>query len=357
MLESIFFNNTIAFLIVTIIIVVIHEYGHYLFARLFGVEVEVFSVGFGTKLFSFIDKAKTKWQICLLPLGGFVKIKGQEASFDEDEAKKVDPSDHGNFVNKNPLQKCLIVFAGPLFNLILAVVVIFSIFAIYGKPEISPVISEVMAGSIAEKYELKAGDKILKINDIDIKNPNDIADQLMKLTTNNITLTIQDSEKNQKEIDVILNDDHKLGIKIGSEMSINKIDMKDSFIESIKYTNHIVQMCVSGVKKLIIGDEKMKNLGGIIQIAKSSGEAMRSGFENFLFLIALLSINLAILNLLPIPGLDGGHLVFYILDCLYIGRFIKPKIRMYAVTCGFIFLIGLMVLANSNDLIKMFNKN
>jgi len=357
MLGSIFLNNTVAFLIVTIIIVVIHEYGHYIFARLFGVDVEVFSVGFGPKLFSFFDKAKTRWQICLLPLGGFVKIKGQEASFDEEEAKKVPQNDKGNFVNKNPFQKSLIVFAGPLFNLILAVVVIFSIFMIYGKPEISPVISEIMPDSVAAKYELRIGDKITKINDFEIKTANDIASQLSKLTTNNALLTIQDSEKNEKILDVILNDDKKLGIKIGAEIIINKINIGNAFSESIKYTGHIINMCFVGVKKLIFGEEKMKNLGGIIQIAQSSGDAMRSGFENFLFLIALLSINLAILNLLPIPGLDGGHLVFYILDCLYIGRLIKPKIRMYAVTCGFIFLIGLMVLANSNDLIKMFNKN
>lgn len=356
MLENILLNNTLAFLVVTIIIVVVHEYGHYLFAKLCGVDVEVFSVGFGPKLFSFLDKAKTKWQICLLPLGGFVKIKGQEAAFDEDEMSKIPKTDKNNFVNKSPLQKISIAFAGPLFNFLLAIVVIFTIFINYGKPEIKPTIAEVLPNSIAEKYGLTTDDKIIKINNIEIRSINDIPSTMEKLENNYASIVVQNKEGEKREIQITLNDDKKLGIRIGGEISTQQIGVKESFLESVKYTFQITKMCLIGIKQLITGKEKIKNLGGIIQIAQSSGEAMRSGFENFLFLIALLSINLAILNLLPIPGLDGGHILFYLLDLIWIGKLIKPKIRAYAIGFGFIFLIGLMIVANSNDVMKLLKK-
>ncbi len=356
MLESIFLNNFFAFLIVTVIIVVVHEYGHYFFAKLCGVHIDVFSVGFGPKLFSFYDKAKTRWQICALPFGGFVKINGQEASFDESEAAKVSKDDKTNFINKNSLQKISIAFAGPLFNMILAVVIIFTIFISYGKPQIQPVISEILPNSVAEKYGLIVNDRILKINNIDVKSSEDMLNELQQAENNIANLVVQNKDEGQRELQVILGDDHKLGVKIGGEISTQKVGIKESFSESIKYTFQITKMSILGIKRLIFGEEKMKNLGGIIQIAKSSGDAMRSGFESFLFLIALLSINLAILNLLPIPGLDGGHILFYIFDLLWIGKLIKPKVRIYAVACGFILLIGLMIVANSNDIIKLINK-
>jgi regulator of sigma E protease len=355
MLESIFLDNTLAFLFVTIIIVVVHEYGHYFFAKLCGVHIDVFSVGFGPKLYSFYDKAKTRWQICALPLGGFVKINGQEASFNETEAAKISKNDKTNFINKNPLQKISIAFGGPLFNFILAIIIIFIIFISYGKPEIQPTISEILPNSPAEKYGLLINDKILKINNIDIKSAEDIINQLQKIENNNVTILVKNKNTESREIKIILNNENKLGIKIGGEISNQKIGITSALSESIKYTFYITKMSVIGIKRLFFGEEKMKNLGGVIQIAKSSGDAMRSGFENFLFLIALLSINLAILNLLPIPGLDGGHILFYLFDLLWIGKFIKPKARVYAVALGFTILIGLMIIANSNDIIKLLN--
>ena len=356
MLENILLNNIFAFLIVTIIIVVVHEYGHYFFAKLCGVHIDVFSVGFGPKLYSFYDKAKTRWQICALPLGGFVKINGQEASFDENEAAKISKNDTTNFLNKRPLQKILIAFGGPLFNVLFAIVMIFMIFISYGKPEITSTISEILPNSPAAQYGLMVDDKILKINNIEIKSSEDMINQLQQIASNDITLIVQNKIDKPREVQMVINEDHKLGVKIRGEITTNKIGMIKSFSESIKYTFHITRMSLIGIKKLIFGEEKMKNLGGVIQIAKSSGDAMRSGFEHFLFLIALLSINLAILNLLPIPGLDGGHILFYIFDLLWIGKFIKPKVRIYAVAFGFTILIGLMIIANSNDVIKLLNK-
>jgi len=175
----------LAFLIVTILIVLVHEYGHYFFAKLCGVHIDIFSVGFGPKLYSFYDKAKTRWQICALPLGGFVKINGQDASFDEEEAVKIDKNDKTNFVNKTNLQKISIAFGGPLFNVILAIVIMFVIFISYGKPQITPTVAEISPNSPAEKYGLIVNDKILKINNIDIKSPEDIVTQLQQIKDEN----------------------------------------------------------------------------------------------------------------------------------------------------------------------------
>jgi len=334
--------------------VIVHEYGHYLLARLCGVDVETFSIGFGKKLFGFRDKRGTSWQVGPIPLGGFVRIRGQDASFDEEAIAKIPKDDTRNFVNKNPIQKSLIVLAGPAFNLILSAIVIFGIFTFYGMPNVEPVISEVVSESPAAKANLKENDRILEINGVKVSSASDIIEYLNGNSEKNVELKII-SNNEMKNVDVELNDDRKLGIKM-SNVETTKVPMSQAFSMSIDSTYKITKMSLIGIKQLFFGQSKMQDLGGLIQIAQSSGDAMRHGFESFLFLIAVLSINLAILNLLPIPGLDGGHLMFFILDLLWVGRFIKPKARAYAVGCGFIFLIGLMIFANLNDVFKLFNK-
>lgn len=354
MLASLVFNNFFAFVIVLFIIVIVHEYGHYLLARLCGTDVETFSVGFGKKLFGFKDKHGTSWQVGPIPLGGFVRIRGQDASFDEEAILKISKDDKGNFVNKNPIQKSLIVISGPAFNFILSALVIFTIFTFYGMPNVQPVISEIVINSPAEKINLQKNDKILEINGFKVNSANDIIEYLNSNKNQNVELKILSNEE-VKNLNVELDKDRKLGIKMSNIENI-KVPFNEAFAKSIQSTYQITKMSIIGVKQLLFGQSKAQDLGGIIQIAKSSGDAMRNGFESFLFLIALLSINLAILNLLPIPGLDGGHLMFYVLDFLWIGKFIKPKIRAYAVACGFILLIGLMIFANVNDVLKLINK-
>ena len=231
---------------------------------------------------------------------------------------------------------------------------IFTIFTFYGMPNVQPVISEIVINSPAEKINLQKNDKILEINGFKVNSANDIIEYLNSNKNQNVELKILSNEE-VKNLNVELDKDRKLGIKMSNIENI-KVPFNEAFAKSIQSTYQITKMSIIGVKQLLFGQSKAQDLGGIIQIAKSSGDAMRNGFESFLFLIALLSINLAILNLLPIPGLDGGHLMFYVLDFLWIGKFIKPKIRAYAVACGFILLIGLMIFANVNDVLKLINK-
>lgn len=356
MFSNLVLDNFFAFIIVLFIVVVVHEYGHYLFARLCGVTVEVFSIGFGKEIVSFIDRNKTVWRLSWIPLGGFVKIKGQDASFEEEEIVKINKNDKTNFMNKTALQKIFIVFAGPLFNIFLSVAVIFTIFSLYGKPNFQPVILEILPGSVIEKYGIIQGDKIVELNHEKITSVIQLVNQLSKLSDNNIVLSI-DGASGKKDVNIVLNSDKKLGVKLGVVPNERlKISSQEAFTESIRYTNQIIKLCLVGIKQLLTGKEKITNLGGVIQIAQSSGDAIRNGFESFLSIIAFLSVNLAILNLFPIPGLDGGYLVFYILDLFWVGKFIKPKIRKYAVFCGFSILFCLMLIANLNDIFRLIKK-
>ena len=345
-------DNLFAFVGVLLIIVVVHEYGHYLLARLCGVYVETFSVGFGKQIVSFIDRNKTKWMLSWIPLGGYVRIRGQEASFDESALEKIDKNDGSNFTNKNALQKILIVAAGPVFNIILAFVVIFSIFIFYGRPDLQPTVGNVIADSPAAIAGLMLNDKIVSVDNKKIASSQELVNYLTDNQKSEVVLGLE-NQKIRRDVNVTLGEDKKLGIMLTVSGDTVKIPTSDAFLEAGFFTGKIIKLCVVGVKQLIMGKEKITNLGGVIQIAQTSGDAARHGVKSFLSLIAMLSINLAILNLLPIPGLDGGYLVFYILDLFFIGQLIKPKVRGYAVFCGFALLLGLMVFANLNDIFKL----
>lgn len=355
------FSNVFALIIVTLIIVVVHEYGHYLIAKLCGAKVEVFSAGFGPKLLSINDKSGTAWQLRALPLGGYVKIKGQDASFEEDAIDPDKVKDHTSFLSKKPWQKALIVLAGPAFNFLLAFIIMFAIFNFYGKPESAPtepIIMNIAENSPAAKAGIRVNDKIISIDGQKIETVAELLNYLNQIKNHNITLEIINDNIVRTTI-VELGPDHKMGIQIGNSANVKlePVGFFESITESANYTYSIAKLTITSIGKLFIGEESIKQLGGVIRIAETSGGAMRSGMMHFLFLLVLLSINLGVINLLPIPGLDGGHLVFYILDCLYIGKFIKPKFRAYAITVGFIFLIGLMAFANFNDLYRIFFKH
>lgn len=238
--------------------------------------------------------------------------------------------------------------------------IMFAIFNFYGKPEngpTEPIIMNIAPNSPAAQAGIAINDKILTIDGHKIKTSTELLEHLNQVTTNQVILEVINNDVTRK-ITVELGSDHKMGVQIGSGTNIKmeQIGFFTSIKESANYTYSITKLTLVSIGKLFSGKENLKQLGGVIQIAEASGGAMRSGPMHFLFLLVLLSINLAVINLFPIPGLDGGHLVFYLLDCLYIGKFIKPKFRVYAITGGFIFLISLMAFANFNDIYRIFFK-
>jgi regulator of sigma E protease len=372
--------KSFAFILVLMIIVVIHEFGHYIVARMIGAEVEVFSIGLGKKLFSFEDRHKTVWQICALPIGGYVRIKGENGENLGEQAQEIIEGDEknnlkkesiktqeeNNFEDKAPWKKALVVLAGPFFNFILSFVVIFFLFSFEGKPsldlkgEYEIMIASVSNGSVAFRFGIEVGDKILEINSEKVKNFQDLQEKLKKNSGNEIVLKIF-SHKKKSEQDLILklDDDAKLGVGLApisssENQKFEKLNLLESAIQSFQYNLKLIKMTISGIINLFSAPEEMKNIGGLVQIANFSGAAIQSGFMNFLFFLALLSINLGIINLFPLPALDGGRFIFYFLDMIWVGKFISQRIRGYSIGLSFFLLIALMIFANLNDIHKIF---
>jgi regulator of sigma E protease len=339
-----------------------------------GSEVEVFSIGLGKKLVSFQDKSGTIWQICALPLGGYVRIKGENG---ENLGEKTQDFIEGNcqiheikenennFEDKEPWKKILVVLAGPFFNFFLSFILIFFIFFSHGKPsfnlsdEYEIVINSVSENSLASQIGLEKGDKILEVNSEKIRNFEALHGNLKKSSEKQIDLKIFSlKEGGEKNLNFQLNKNAKLGVSLVPSGQISEdfksLSLQGSISESLKYNVKLIEMTISGIFRLFKTPSEMKNLGGLVQIADFSGAAIQSGFINFLFFLALLSINLGVINLFPIPALDGGRFIFYFLDMIYIGRLIGPKMRAYSIGLSFFLLIALMIFANLNDIHKIF---
>ena len=255
----------------------------------------------------------------------------------------------------------LIAFGGPLFNFIFAFIVLFAMFGFYGKPmsandltsDNKVIVSSIEKNSIAANSGIKIGDEIISVNEANVSNPQELIDILQKNINSRVRINLKRDKIDLIEnIDAQLSETGKLGIGIGQMIQFQKIGFVRSGIESAKYIIHLIQMTIHHVIKLFTTKDAIKDLSGAIQIAKVSGAAIASGFMNFLFLLVLISVNLAVFNLIPIPALDGGRILFYFLDMIWIGKFIGERMRALFIGISFIFLIGLMIFANLNDVMR-----
>ena len=332
-----------------------HELGHYLMARAMGVYVEVFSIGFGKKLFSF-EKFNTQWSISAIPLGGYVKMKGQD---DADPSKKNYDADSYN--TKTPLQKILILLAGPGANFILAFVLYF--FIAIGSPNVlSPVIGSVLKDSPAFVAGLEANDTITAINGTAIESWKDMA-KLISASQGTLSLRIQRGgyieekmltpklqmatnmfgEKMQRKM---------IGISSAGVTHPLKLGFFEIFGYATEQTIFASTMIFTGVKKLIFGEVPAKDLGGVISIVKLTSDATAAGWMSVLFFAALISVNLGVLNLLPIPALDGGHIMFNLYELIF-RREASEKIIINLTIGGWVILLGLMGLGLFNDITRL----
>ncbi len=351
-------TSIFAFIIVLGILILFHELGHFLVARLFGVGVEKFSIGFGPKIFG-KRIGNTDYNISAIPLGGFVKMVGEAPN------AEINPADISiSFTHKHVLKRILIVAAGPFFNLLLAMIIFFGMFQIYGTFILEPSVGKIKENSPAFRGGLKKGDRILAINEIPIDSWKDMAKIISESNGEEIELYISREEsvtslKIKPELITsknIFGEDvqhYIIGITSSGDGFSKKLNLFQAFSESIIQTYNISKLTIVSIVKLIQGTISTKTLGGPLMIAQIAGQQAEEGISNLLFFIALLSINLAIINFLPIPVLDGGHLVFFFIEAAT-GRPVNIRFREIAQQVGIFVLIMLMIYVFYNDITRMF---
>ena len=351
-------QNLLSFILVIGFLIFFHELGHFLIARFFGVTVEKFSIGFGPKIIS-KKYGETEYVISAIPLGGFVKMFGENPTKQINEDKQ-----KFSFSHKPLFQKFSIVAAGPIFNLLLGLIIIFTLFITIGTHSLKPEVGEVKKNSPAYKAGILKNDIIDSVDNIKIKNWQEISAIINKPNRDKIKLSLIRNNKyialemmpqkiESKNIFGEKIDRFIIGITASGATFKNKLGIIDSFSESVKYTYKMTKLTFLSIIKMFQGKLDVKNVGGPIMIAKMAGDKAREGITDLLFFIAILSINLGVLNLLPIPVLDGGHLILFTIE----GILRKPlniKVQGIINQIGMFFLITFMIYVIYNDILKLF---
>jgi len=346
----------ISFVIVLGVLIFFHEFGHFLIARLFGVGVEKFSLGFGPRL---IGKkiGRTDYRISAIPLGGYVKMIGEEPD------AEVDPADISvSFTHKHVVKRMCIVAAGPFFNILLAIIIFFGIFMVSGAMVLKPSVGTVRDGSPALTAGLKPGDLITVIDSVPVTSWDDMTEIIgaSKGKTLEITVRRADSEKVFRikpelvSAKNIFGEDIQrfiIGISASGEAYTKDLNPLQAFTHSLVQTYKIIELMVMIIGKLIAGDISTDTIGGPIMIAKMAGDQAKSGVTNLIFFMALISVNLAIINLLPIPILDGGHLLFFFIESIK-RKPVSLKVREVAQQVGLFIIILLIIFVFYNDITK-----
>jgi regulator of sigma E protease len=351
-------TSIFAFVIVLGVLIFFHELGHFLVARLFGVGVEKFSLGFGPRLVG-RTVGRTDYRISAIPLGGFVKMVGEEPN------AELPPEDLPySFTHKHVFKRICIVAAGPTFNLLLALLIFWGLFWVSGTYLLQATVGEVRAGSPAGRAGLMAGDRILAIDDATIESWEEMSALITASEGRALRFQIQrDAEIRAITIIPEMTPDKNLfgeeiqryiiGISSAGDVEALPLGPGGAMVEGLRQTYEITKLTILSIVKLIQGSVSTKTLGGPIMIAEMAGQQAKEGAGNLIFFIALLSINLAVLNFLPIPVLDGGHLFFFFIEAL-IGRPVNTRMREMAQQAGIFILIALMIFVFYNDITRIF---
>lgn len=352
-------------------LVTLHELGHYLVGRWFGVKAEAFSVGFGKELFGWTDKRGTRWKLCALPLGGYVQFKGDmdPASIPHpDQIEKATPEERdGSFHHASLWKRALIVFAGPAANILITLAIFASFFALYGKPVAEDpnqtnIVRSFAEESVARDAGLREGDRIVAIDGEQVIEFQDIQDRVLMYPGRTIEMQVERGNETL-EIPVTIGDVTETD-RFGNESRIGRIGVYSNglafedvgIVESmglaVTQTGKLVDMMVTGIKQIIVGDRSVKELGGPVTIGKFAGEQLSLGPLAFINFAALISLNLAFINLLPIPALDGGHLAFYAAEAIR-RKPLGPRSTEVAYRAGVALVLALMVFVTFIDIAKL----
>jgi len=358
----------VPFLVILTVLVFVHELGHYLIARYNGVRVEVFSIGFGPELFGWTDKAETRWKFSLIPLGGYVKMFGDAnaASMPDSGLDRLSPEEKAvAFPYKRLGQRTWIVAGGPLANFLFAIVLLAGLFAFVGQPFTPAVVGDVQPESAAEAAGMLPGDRIVSIDGATIERFEDVQ-RIVRL-----------SPEQRLEI-VVLRDGAEVPLvatpqrtefddNFGNKQEIGLLGVTRSGVEYVKHgpimalwrateeTAYLTVGTLKAVGQIIAGTRSAKELGGPIRIAEMSGQVAQVGVVSVIWFMAVLSINLGLINLFPIPMLDGGHLLFYAFEAAR-GRPLGERAQEYGFRIGLALVLSLMVFATWNDIVRIYEK-
>jgi regulator of sigma E protease len=359
-------NYVVVFLLILTVVVFVHELGHYLVARWNGVRVDVFSIGFGPEVWGFNAKSGTRWRISLLPLGGYVKMFGDAdaTSATGDDRPMTEDEKAVSFRFKRVGQRAAIVFAGPAANFIFAILGLAGLFMVLGQTITEPVIGQVLPETAAAEAGLKAGDRVTAINGSTITRFQDIQRIVRIEIERPLRITL---DRSGQVVDVVarprviqrkgmFGDMEKvpvLGVSADpSRTSVVSHGPGSALLESLRETESMVVATFVGIGQMINGTRDSEELGGPIRIAKGAGEAAQLGVASVVFYTILLSLNLGLINLFPIPVLDGGHLVFYAFEAI-LGRPLGEKAQEYGFRIGLFLVLALMVFATRNDIVSL----
>ena len=346
--------NLIYFIIILGIIVLVHEFGHFIFAKMFGIYVYEFAIGMGPRLFHWKSKkGETEYSIRAIPIGGFCSLAGEDTDSDDKE----NIPENRRLQSKPVWQRFLVMFFGAGNNFILAFVLLLVIALGWGATTSKPVISELVSGNPAEKAGLEVGDYILEINGNKVKTSDDVSIYLQVENKDKpITFTVRRDNK-ELNIDVTPIKEEVDGNSIYRVGIISAGETEKGFIPSIKYAftkfGSLIRQMFITFKGLFTGGLSVNQLSGPVGIYNIVGTQAEAGFENILYLIALLSINVGFINLIPFPAFDGGRIVFLIIEKIK-GSPIKVETENKIHTIGFILLLALMIYITFNDILRLF---
>ncbi len=355
-----------AFLVVLTIIVFVHEMGHYLVARWNGVAIQTFSIGFGPELFGWTAKDGTRWRISAIPLGGYVRFVGDmnAASMPDPEViQNVDPELAKRlFVFKNPWQRIAVVIAGPLANVIFTFLVLYALLLGYGRVTIPPVIGTVIDGGVAAEAGLQPGDRIISVDGYAVRGFEDFQRLVGTAPQRPVTVVLDRAGDTESvvmvpEVATITDrfgNEHKVGrIGVSRDVTSNDVTVyRPGPVEAIGMTfeemRFIVDRTAAFLGDFFVGRGDIEQLGGPVKVAQVSGEVATMGLLTLINFMALLSLNIGVFNLLPIPMLDGGHLVYYLYEAIR-GRPLSQRIQEIGFRFGFALVFTLMVFTLLND--------
>ena len=357
----------VGFLLLLGPLVTVHELGHYLVGRWFGVKAEAFSVGFGKEIAGLTDKHGTRWKLSMLPLGGYVQFRGDmnPASIPDPNA----PYEEGSFQSAALWKRALIVAAGPVTNLLVAIGILAALFTIYGQEVVTnPTTSTEIGGfsetSVAAAAGMEVGDRIVAIDDTPVEAFDDIVREVALYPGREMTITVLRGETEMSFDVTAAREIEEDGF--GNESTVGRIGVAPAALETefvkVPITQaiplatttcwDITKMMVTGIKQILFGERSIKELGGPIKIAKYSGERLSLGLTQFVFFVALISLNLAFINFLPIPALDGGHLAFYAAEAIR-RKPVGPGATEWAYRTGILFVLAFMLIVTWNDITSL----